>query len=293
MRKKITVFLLVVILLANAGFARKEQKSNSADIAELAQNAMGKGGNTEEKTRRLVSWINTNFNWSYTDYQKRTVEEIIQRRARNCAELANVLALLLQKNNVSFRWIHEINIQPKSERRQEDAAKLVVQKGNSYSVFGFQHNDHVWLEVFDEKSNSWFPADPAVGVVGVNEWVAARMAFTARRQPQVPAVAKVVRDMIVPVVVVFDRRTGKPLENRSEFYLIEGFNKFYRNKLNKLPSWNDWKMIDARFSPIASGALAGEANLHEQGKLIEQIALEYEKLKAEAVVQKISPKSLK
>lgn len=282
--------LIVFGFLLFAPAAPAQETSN--DIALLAKRIAGKTGRTEEKTRRLVTWINTNFKWSYTDYQKRTPEEIIQRRAGNCAELANVLATLLTKNDIEFRWIHEVNIQPKSERRQESAAKLVSEKGNRYSVFGLQHNDHVWLEVYDEKSKSWIPADPAVGVVGIKEWIAARMAFTERKQPQVPAVAEVVKEMIVPVAVaVFDRKTGKPIENRSEFYIIGGFNEFYGRKLQKLQAWNEWKTIDAEISQKVYAAFGGEVNLHEYEKLIEQIAQAYENLKLEAAERRLIKKS--
>ena len=46
---------------------------------------------------------------------------------------------------------------------------MVTQRGMSYSVFGLQHNDHVWLEVWDDATKSWFPADAAYGVVGLND----------------------------------------------------------------------------------------------------------------------------
>jgi len=288
--KKLVLIVLGFFLFTSAAPAQKPVDANE-DIDALAKNIAGKTGRTEEKTRRLVTWINTNFKWSYTDYQKRTPEEIIRRRAGNCAELANVLATLLTKNDIQFRWIHEVNIQPKSERRQEGAAKLVLEKGNKYSVFGFQHNDHVWLEVYDEKSKSWIPADPAVGVVGVKEWIAARMVFTGRRQPQVPAVAEIVKEMLVPVAVaVFDRKTGKPIESRSEFYIIGSFNEFYSRKLQKLQSWNEWKTIDMEISQKVYAAFAGEINLHEHEKLIEQIAQAYEKLKVEATERRVLKK---
>lgn len=289
--RKLALIAFGLFLFAAVVPAQESEELNN-DITSLARSVAGKNGKTEEKTRRLVIWINTNFKWSYTDYEKRTTEEIIRRRAGNCAELANVLALLLTKNDITFRWIREVNIQPKSERRQGDAVKLISERGNKYSVFGFQHNDHVWLEVYDEKSKSWIPADPAVGVVGIKEWISARMAFTERRQPQVAEVARIVKEMLVPVAVgVYDKRTGKTLESRSEFYIIKGFNKFYGKKLQKLPSWNDWKTIDAELTPIIYAAFAGEVNLHEHKKLIEQIAQTYEKLKIEAAELRLIKKS--
>jgi transglutaminase-like putative cysteine protease len=231
-----------------------------------------------------VNWINTNFEWSATDYRKRTPEEIIGRRAGNCSELANVLEVLLLATGIRSRWVAEINIQPRSEQRQARAENKVAESGNKMSVFGLMHNDHRWLEVFDEKSKSWIPADPAVGVVGTKEWIAARVAFENRTKPVVPAVAKIVEDMIVPVAVVaLASKLGEPIENRSEFYLVTALNDFYGKRLDKLPSWNEWKALDAQLSPLAAAAFTGETNLHEHGKLIEQTAQAYERLRAEAV----------
>jgi Transglutaminase-like superfamily len=281
-----------IVLVISAALAQElKPQSTNPGIAQLAQSIAGSAGSGEEKTRRLINWINTNFKWSATDYQKRTPEEIIARRAGNCFELANVLEVLLQAAGIRSRWVAEINIHPRSEQRQATAENKVAEFGKKMSVFGLMHNDHRWLEVYDEKSKSWIPADPAVGVVGTNEWIAARAAFQDRTKPVVPAVAKIVEDMIVPVAVVaLESKHGKPVEDRSEFYLVDGLNKFYGQQLTKLPSWDEWKTLDAQLSPLAAAAFTGETNLHEHAKLIEQIARAYEKLRAEAVQNKILSK---
>ena len=289
MKARTIMVTIGIFLLASTTFAHPLHQESKFEMAQLAQSVAGETGSSEEKTRRLVTWINTNFTWSATDYQKRTAEEIIQRRAGNCAELADVLFTLLQAVGIRSRWIAEINIQPRNERRQKTAAQKVSENGNRMSVFGLMHNDHRWLEVYDEKSKVWVPADPAVGVVGFQEWIAARMAFTDRRKPQVPAVAEIVEEMLIPfTVVALESKRGKPVENRSEFYVVDGFNSFYRNKLEKLPSWNNWKALDAKLSAFGSAAFAGDVNLHEHNNLIEQVAEAYEKLKAEAAEHKIA-----
>jgi hypothetical protein len=282
------VLSIGMFLCVATALAKPVKQDSQSDIAQLAQSVAGNSGSSEEKTRRLVNWINTNFTWSATDYQKRAAEEIIQRRAGNCAELADVLFTLLQAVGIRSRWMAEINIQPRNERRQKTAAQKVVENGNRMSVFGLRHNDHRWLEVYDEKSKLWIPADPAVGVVGFQEWIAARMAFTERRKPQVPAVAEIVEEMLIPfTVVALESKRGKPVENRSEFYVVDGFNSFYGKKLEKLPSWNEWKTLDAKLSAFGSAAFAGDVNLHEHNNLIEQVAEAYEKLKTEALEHKI------
>jgi Transglutaminase-like enzymes, putative cysteine proteases len=288
--RKTFIFTAFIFLFIIGALGTKAQQTRQ-NLKELVRTVAGDKGTNEEKTRKLVQWINTNFTWSYTDYQKRTVEEIIERRAGNCAELANVLAALLKEGNIPFRWAAEINIQPQKPERQESAAQLVAEKGNYYSVFGLMHNDHVWLEVRDEKNKTWFPADPAVGVVGLKDWLAARMAFDNRLKPVVPEVAETVKEMLVPfIVVASETRKGKLVENRSKYYVVDGFNSFYANKLAKLPAWREWLNSVEKISTFAEGALNGEVNLHEHQKEIERVLQSYEKLRQEASDKKIARK---
>lgn len=285
--QKLMTFILGICLLALPISAQQDQKAE-VDPKELAQNVAGRAGTAVEKTERLVTWINTNFQWSATDYQKRTVQEIVSRRAGNCAELANVLSALLQATDIRFRWIAEINVQPTSQQRQNTAAGLVAKQGNRMSVFGLNHNDHRWLEVYDEKSQAWFPADPAVGVVGTRAWIATRLGFGERPVSPVPAIASITKTMLVPfVVIAVSSRGGAPTENRSKHYLIDEFDSFYGHKLTKLPSWPEWEKLIGQISPLAASAFAGEVNLHEHAKLIEQLSQVYERLRQEAQARNI------
>lgn len=270
-------------LLALPPSPTRAQEDPDAPLAALAREVGGSTGSAEERARRLVRWINTNFDWSYTDYQKRTVEEIVRRRAGNCAELAVVLEAMLGAAGLRSRWIAEINVQPRNEKRQATAAEKVAAGGNRMSVFGLRHNDHRWLEVYDDATKTWFPADPAVGVVGVREWVASRMRFGKRTVSPVPAIAETSREMIVPfVVVALESRGGKPVEDRSRHYLVEEFDAFYGGKLRRLPAWNAWVRDVDRLSPLAAGAFAGTTNLHEHASAIEELAQVYARLGREA-----------
>src|SRR5438309_787521 len=69
-------------------------KTADSDLRAMAVKIAGNGTN-EEKVQRLVTWVNTNLEWVGTDYVKRSPEEILQRRAGNCADLASVLRKLL------------------------------------------------------------------------------------------------------------------------------------------------------------------------------------------------------
>lgn len=247
-------------------------------------------GSTLTRTRRLVYWINDTFTWSYTDYERRTPAQIIARRAGNCAELASVLHLLLDTLGVRTRWIREINVQPQqTPRRQRTADSLVTARGLSFSVFGLQHNDHVWLEVWDDSSSAWFPADPAYGVVGLRDWSAARLAMERRPKPRVAAVEPIAADMVVPFVVVAgDRRSGPYNDDRTAFYLIDGFNALYGSHLASLPAWPQWVSAVKYLSPHARAAFDGRENLHALTTDIGRLKATYDTLTSEAIARHLS-----
>ncbi|MGH7694218.1 MAG: transglutaminase-like domain-containing protein, partial [Gemmatimonadaceae bacterium] len=250
--------------------------------------SVAKRGTSFAKTQRLVHWVNDSFKWSYTDYQRRTPEEIVARRAGNCAELASVLHMLLDSLGVRSRWIREINVQPEqTPRRQQTAAEMVVSRGKQYSVFGLQHNDHVWLEVWDDSSQSWFPADPAYGVVGLAEWLPARLALSDRPKPRVAAVVPIAADMLAPFVVMASEKRGGPYStDRTAYYLIDGFGqRLYGGGLTQLPSWPQWVSAVQSMSPHASAAFAGAEDLHAYTDEIARLKATYNALARDAVAR--------
>lgn len=256
-------FLLLISLIPVRG-------QDSIDIKELAVQIAGKSGASLERTKLLVDWINENFDFTYTDYKKRTVEEIIQRRGGNCAEQARVLQAFLVATAIHSRWVAEINIQPKSERRKKDAADLIEKEGNTFSVFGYMHNDHRWLEVYDDKAKQWIPADPSLGILGTLEWIATRVGFDKRPEA--------VEDMIVPFVVVV-RNKGRLIEDRSDYYLIQEFNRYYDGKLEASPDWKEWVSLIEKLSKLGASAFDGEVNLHNHTDLMERLHQVYMALK--------------
>jgi hypothetical protein len=276
------LFTAAVLLAANLSAQATEQAV--PQIRTLAD-SVAQQGTSFTKTRRLVHWVNDSFTWSATDYQQRTPAQIIARRSGNCADLASVLHLLLDSLGVRSRWIREINVQPApTERRQQTASQMVTTRGNSYSVFGLQHNDHVWLEVWDDSSQSWFPADPAYGVVGLNEWLAARLALSDRPKPRVAAVVPIAADMLAPFVVVAgDRRSGPYADDRTAYYLIEGFDKrLYAGALASLPSWPRWVAAVRSLAPHAASAFGGKENLHAYNDDIARLQATYDALAHDA-----------
>lgn len=278
-----TAAALILVAFWAAVAQNPPAAQTAADIDQLAKQVAGETGTAVERTTRLVDWINHNFAWSATDYQQRTPEEIIARRGGNCAELARVLARLLDAANVRYRWVSEINLEPYSAERQEHAEKLVQRIGPRGSVFGARHNDHRWLEVYDERDRTWVPADPAVGVVGVQPWIRMRLALQNRPAPALAATAEIVKDMIAPfmVAVVPNDKTSLP-EDRSDFYLIEQFNAAYGGRLSSLPAWAEWVDGIHRLAPLAMRAFQGRTNLHEANEAICRLRDTFERLKAQA-----------
>lgn len=286
MSRMLVVPLLVMTL---GGVVRGQSaRGDTLRFGALADSVAGEGSSLE-RTTRLVHWVNDGFTWSATDYASRTPFEIVARRQGNCAELAKVLRALLDSIGVRSRWIVEINVQPAATpRRQATAERLVAQRGNRLSVFGLQHNDHVWLEVWDDAAERWFPADPAYGVVGLDAWVAARLALADRPRPRVEAVVPIAAEMRAPFVVLAKSRLGAPVEeDRSAYYLIGEFSRLYAGRLDTLPAWSAWRDAVRGLAPLARAAFDGTHNLHEDTAAIRRAAEAFDRLGAEAAARQI------
>lgn len=277
----VTAILIALSLLALTAHAPAQERTAPADIDSLSRHIAGDSGKSLERAQRLITWINTSFDWKATDYQQRTVEQIIERRGGNCAELSRVLERLLKPAGIRYRWVSEINIHPYTPRRQKTAEDMVAKNGNRMSVFGLRHNDHRWLEIYDDAAGQWVPADPSIGIAGVEAWIKFRMGLANRPQPQVPAVAQIVKDMIVPFAVIA-RPPGGPAEDRSEFYLVQEFNRTYGGRLASLPAWRDWTASVRELSQSAAAAFRGDVNLHHSNEKIARLAETYEALQKQA-----------
>ena len=244
------------------------------DLPAFSKYITAKAETDLEKAKAVVDWYARHFDWTYTDYQKRTVEDILARRGGNCNELAMITKASLETLGVKMRRVREVNLHLSSDQRQADAERRVAEIGNKASVFGRQHNDHVWLEVFDQATGLWIPADPSLGVVGMRPWLAARYGFT-RRYSLDPSS----EDMIAPFAIFVEKEGG--WINRTADYAIEGFNHLYYGQLSQLASWERWKSRVEQLAPLALAAFQGEANLHEHGNAIAALAEAYQELKAE------------
>lgn len=252
------------------------------DLHYLAKQIAGNSKGTFNTVRNIVWWTNKNFTWNFTDYKKRTVKQIVCQMGGNCNEQALVVRALLRELNIKTRRTSEINIQPESARRQQNAEQRVAEIGNRGSVFGFRHNDHVWIEFFDEEEKQWIPADPTLGLIGLEKWLKARIGFEPRVNHAVIASA----DMLVPVSVFALQPDGKIAEDRSSYYLLESFNNIYGKQLQQLPSWPQWETLVKFIQEKSRAAFEGNENLHLYTEKIRELKEVYERLRSEYQLRK-------
>jgi len=285
--KHLFVSVAVLVALINAPSSAEDHRlecrrsavsdSSQFDLKQFAL-SISQGATTDyERAEKLLDWLSHNFKWLATDYKQRTVREIIERQGGNCFELASVYMALIRTLGIRYRQVAEINIQPESERRQKSAEALVTTKGFAYSVFGAGHNDHRWVEVYDEKSGEWIPADPSVGVIGLEPWLKSRVWFGTRWAID----TSITNDMIVPIAIFTTDSTHLMKEDRAHHYLVTAFNELYFGKLAGLPSWSEWvRGIDA-IGEKCRDAFNGKANLHAYRADIARIGKTYNKLRNE------------
>jgi hypothetical protein len=272
--------LILFILISPTIFAQPNLEDTSKINTKLfAENIVSGISDNYEKAKALLGWLGNNFDWKATDYKQRTVKEIIARKGGNCFELATVYMTLLKELNIKYRPIAEINIHKYSEQRGQTAAQKVKDAGNRMSVFGKQHNDHRWVEIFDEKTNEWVPADPTMNIIGFDQWLKARAWFGERHTIN----DEFSNDMIAPfaIFVVSRDNKSKMEENRTAYYMNTKLDALYNQELSKLPSWNQWVSGLQTLSTVAKKAFEGEENLHNYNDQIAQLALVYQNLKNE------------
>jgi hypothetical protein len=166
---------------------------------------------------------------------------------------------LKKELKIKYRLVEEINIHSYSSQREKTAETKIKQYGNKMSVFGAQHNDHRWVEVYDSLFNKWIPVYPTINVFGIEQWLKARVWFGERTTPD----TSFTNSMIVPFSIFATADDNKTItESRSLYYLTNEFNKLYNNKLSKLPSWNDWINAVKVIEPHSKNAFEGKENLH-------------------------------
>jgi predicted aspartyl protease len=253
------------------------------DRGAFARRVTAGAGSDYERAVAVTRWFAEHFDWTATDYEDRTVEQILERGGGNCDELARVTVAMLEELGLPMRRVREINIHLESQRRQRSAEAKVAESGIGYSVFGRRHNDHVWIEVQDRAGGEWFPADPSMGVVG-DQWLESRLSFGERFSLDGGSVA-----MIAPFAVFAQDADGGFTVNRTAHYVIEGFDRLYGGRLRGSPAWDEWVAGVDRLDDLAGAAFRAEANLHAHADVIDRLAESYEALRAYAAVEGLAP----
>lgn len=271
------IFLFLLVSLA--GVARGSNTSDTVDLKVFATGIITGVEDNYEKARTLLAWLGTHFEWKYTDYQNRTVQEIIARKGGNCFEMATVYMALLKELNINYRPIAEVNIQKPDDDRGQRAAQMVKERGNKVSVFGRQHNDHRWIEVYDDHTKEWVPADPTMNIIGFDQWLKARAWFGERHTLN----DEFSREMIVPfgIFVVSKEDKAAIHENRTTYYLVDRLDALYDHKLSRLPSWSKWVSALQELSKVAKNAFEGKENLQAYDGQIGTLAMIYQDLRQE------------
>jgi hypothetical protein len=251
----------------------------SMDLKVFATKIVVGATDNFERASVLLKWLGDHFEWKATDYRTRTVKEIMARKGGNCFELATLYMALLKELNIRYRPIAEVNLHRKSEERERNAERMIRERGNEASVFGREHNDHRWVEIFDERSGEWVPADATMNIIGLVPWLRARVWFGPRHTIN----DEFSGDMVVPVAIfVVDRdKKDRMVENRTDFYLIDRFDGLYDHRLSQLPSWGEWVHGIRVLSKAAKNAFEGMENLHDRSPEIAHLVETYQRLKEE------------
>ena len=284
-RERMKKTILALVLLVSAAYAQENLQSSRerelyrlarTDLKSFAREVSEGAGSELTQAQMIVTWLAKHFEWKSTDYRQRTVQEIIDRGGGNCNDLALVAVAALKELGVPMRRVHEINVHKLTPERGETAHNMVKEKGVRFSVFGRHHNDHIWIEIHDSKTDEWYPADPSIGIVGTREWLMARAGFGKRF-----TLDRISEDMIVPFAVFAADEKGAFTINRTSHYMIEEFGGLYKKKLSDLPSWNKWVRLIDELDEKAGGAFVGTVNLHDYENEIDELANVYSQLREE------------
>src|SRR5215469_2416262 len=93
-----TVSVIALIAFSWAAFAQKPVSDQDehlfilarTDMKAFAQKLTASEPSELGKVEVLVHWLVQHFDWKNTDYQKRTLEQIVERRGGNCNDFATV-----------------------------------------------------------------------------------------------------------------------------------------------------------------------------------------------------------
>jgi transglutaminase-like putative cysteine protease len=88
-----SIALLALLLSAGGGSSISPTSDEllqlaRTDLRRFAETVTAGETTTRGRASKIVAWYATNLDWTATDYQRRTVDDILARRGGNCDELA-------------------------------------------------------------------------------------------------------------------------------------------------------------------------------------------------------------
>lgn len=112
----------------------------------------------------IAHYIHREF--AFTPDRPDTVDAFVEAKAGNCYGHARLGVLLLRLAGIPAKFAYEIHLEHKT------SSSAVAAREREMALFGRYHNDHFWVLFYDGKE--WLPFDSALGIAGVEEFVAAK-----------------------------------------------------------------------------------------------------------------------
>lgn len=120
-------------------------------------------GDNYEKALKIKNYIHKEF----SPYGRRiSLIETIQKKSGNCWDHARLSVFLLRYAGVPAKFAYEINL-----KKNVFWWGFKAKKEKS-GLWGYKHNDHIWVLFFDGKQ--WQPFDSELDIIGINEFVTKR-----------------------------------------------------------------------------------------------------------------------
>ncbi len=192
---------------------RRLRFQHSADDLAVARDFIGLAEAPDEGSlaRAIVARVHERLRVLPTAFGKGmpgTLAEIVARRGGNCVSYAVLAAVLLRDRGLPTRLVRE-DVFTNVSLLRAPWALLRAPVGPTL-------NGHVWVEVLLD--GEWHPADAELGVFGVKEWLAARLA----RGTTLAAIGIPVREhWWFPLRIQRLGPDGLPEEDVTALYLID------------------------------------------------------------------------
>src|ERR1700687_3916814 len=146
------------------GRAMTLSTSAQPEFKHLLIEATGEGAPIA-RAEHLVRWVHQHVR--FTPDRHQTLDALLEDRGGNCFDHASLTIALLRSSGFTARFVREVTAAPADEGRAAAA------RASKSSLFGYEHNDHTWVEV--QVDGAWVPADTSLGLFGEREWLAGRV----------------------------------------------------------------------------------------------------------------------